>query len=285
MQYTYYGDGEIKVLGSAKQFRRLYIYHKYDRSSVVRFKQNDIAYIKRKAELGILEKIVIERVYLKNTIKTFYKNVNFYEDKLKSLYREDEIITYAEAQDIIGMGFRESKGFKKQIVEDQVKIQQLNDNKYEPGDSVYSLISAEKGVLQKVGIKKYLQNMVYSDFFGNLWNENELVILEEANIAISQYVERSERPIMLTPVEPAPYVRPPKFAVGDILASINYAKKGQLKILIVKNIFKNYIYQDLINDLWEESDLDTKENARSIAIEYLEEQKQQIFEAIRKENE
>jgi hypothetical protein len=69
------------------------------------------------------------------------------------------------------------------------------------------------------------------------------------------------------------------------LASINYAKKGQLKILIVKNIFKNYIYQDLINDLWEESDLDTKENARSIAIEYLEEQKQQIFEAIRKENE
>jgi hypothetical protein len=273
------------VLGSAKQFRRLYIYHKYDRSSVVRFKQKDIAYIKRKAELGILEKIVIERVYLKNTIKTFYKNVNFYEDKLKSLYREDEIITYAEAQDIIGMGFRESKGFKKQIVEDQVKIQQLNDNKYEPGDSVYSLISAEKGVLQKVGIKKYLQNMVYSDFFGNLWNENELVILEEANIAISQYVERSERPIMLTPVEPAPYVRPPKFAVGDILASINYAKKGQLKILIVKNIFKNYIYQDLINDLWEESDLDTKENARSIAIEYLEEQKQQIFEAIRKENE
>ena len=61
MQYTYYGSGEIKVLGSAKQFRRLYIYHKYDRSSVVRFKQKDIAYIKRKAELGILEKIVIER--------------------------------------------------------------------------------------------------------------------------------------------------------------------------------------------------------------------------------
>ena len=109
------------------------------------------------------QKIVIDKVYLKNTTKTFYKNVNFYEDKLNSLYREDELLTLEEAQNIIGMNALSHVEIQKPVAE----IKKINfQRKYQDGEILYSAIAAKSGKIEKVVIKKYSKDNV---LFSNHW--------------------------------------------------------------------------------------------------------------------
>ena len=159
MIYKYQGGGEIKIFGSAKQWRKLYYYHKYDSFAVAHYKKKDVAYVKSKSIMGILEKVVIEKVYIKNTTKTFYKNVNFYEDKFKSLYREDELITLEEAQEIINVGFLK---FEPIIEKEKINsVAKKISSKFNSGEILYSGSAAKKGELEKVVIKKCVKYKIY----------------------------------------------------------------------------------------------------------------------------
>jgi hypothetical protein len=104
MVYNYEGDGTIKVEGSAKQWRKVYYYHKYQRYAIARsktkFAGKDIAYRKSAAMKGKIEKVVIDQVIIKNTEKTFFQNVNMYQDIMNTLYKEDELISLDEAKSL-----------------------------------------------------------------------------------------------------------------------------------------------------------------------------------------
>jgi low affinity Fe/Cu permease len=104
MVYNYEGDGVVKVQGSAKQWRKVYYYQKYQRYSIAKsqpkYKGKDIVYRKSAAMKGKLDKVVIDQVILKNTEKTFFQNVTFYQDIMNTLYKEDELISLDEAKSL-----------------------------------------------------------------------------------------------------------------------------------------------------------------------------------------
>lgn len=196
MIYKYEGGGEIKIFGSAKQWRKLYYYHKYDSFAVAHYKKKDVAYVKSKSIMGILEKVVIEKVYIKNTTKTFYKNVNFYEDKFKSLYREDELITLEEAQvDLENARKIIEENRERSFCEKQtVKIQTFEPNNSVPVGSLWcSKTYAQKGEIVKILVKRILNNNIIEDKLGSLYQNNDLITVEEGkSIALVYWQNRRE---------------------------------------------------------------------------------------------
>lgn len=78
-------------------------YKKYSIS--FKFKENDIAYIKFKAEKGILEKIAVKAIYFNqgklNSFSQGGKRIIIYIDSLNALYMEHELVTRIEAEDLI----------------------------------------------------------------------------------------------------------------------------------------------------------------------------------------
>jgi hypothetical protein len=283
MIYKYEGSGEIKILGSAKQWKKLYYYHKYDSFAVAHYKNKDVAYVKSKSIMGILEKVVIEKVYIKNTTKTFYKNVNFYEDKLKSLYREDELITLQEAQEIINVGI-----LKFEPIIEKEKPNSVTKNissKFNSGNILYSGLAAKKGELEKVVIKKCVKYKIYLDMLNSMWNESELVDLENAKKIIEENRERKERPfyekqtVKIQTNEPNNSV-----PLGSLWCSKSHAQKGEILKILVKRILNDNIIEDKLGSLYQNNDLITVQEGKSIALAYWQNRREDIVDIINKSN-
>ena len=78
------------------------------------------------------------------------------------------------------------------------KILESIQTLYGPGDVVYNRLKAERGSLEKVVIKKQrlIKNrntfnrfvVMYIDTFNGLWNEYDLIKLEEAQILAQDYL-------------------------------------------------------------------------------------------------
>ena len=155
------------------------------------FRSKDVAYLRSSAVKGELVKIVIERVYLRNTTQSFYKDCNFYEDKLKSLYREDELLTLEEAQNIIGLN-------ALSITKEQKKSEKIQApkklSKYKNGDILYSLQSAKMGNMQRVKIKDCIGKKIYLDMLNSIWEESDLISEIEAQEKVNEYTVRSNKP-------------------------------------------------------------------------------------------
>lgn len=80
-----------------------------------------------------------------------------------------------------------------------------------------------------------------------------------------------------------------KWALNSLLFSKAKARRGIMELIAIKRVFFNNgtktqrqsvkIYQDTHNGLWNENDLLTEEEARTLAIAYWEKRKQQIINA------
>jgi len=283
MKYTYYGGGEVKVLGSAKQHAKLYFYRKFERSSVKRFGNKDIAYLKSEALKGKLQKIVIQKVYMKNTTKTFYKTVNFYEDALHSLYREDELITLQEAQDIIGLAFLEIKNQNINI--DKKIITDKNHKVKYPNNSVmYSFSAACKGQLEKVLIISSPKPKLYIDKLNSMWNEDDLVNEDRANELILEYKQRISTKIDKTNVKIQEFNQQSNAIVGHIYYDKISAERGVITPVLVTKIINSNIVQDRLNSLWEISNLVEHTEAKSLALNYWTNRRAQLVDVINQLN-
>lgn len=63
-----------------------------------KYEQRQIVYVKKKAEMGIFEKVAIKNRYAVGNPFHFLYN---YTDTLNELYEEDELILYDEARDLV----------------------------------------------------------------------------------------------------------------------------------------------------------------------------------------
>jgi len=283
MLYNYYGGGKIVVLGSAKQWKKIYYYHKYDRYSMGRFIGKDIAYLKSAALKGKLEKIVIEKVYIKNTIKTFYKDVNFYEDKLNSLYREDELITIEEAQQVINVSILTFEPIvKKEIIE---PVTRNISSKFVSGNVLYSAPAAKKGELEKVVVKKCIKHKIYLDMLNSMWNESDLVNLEVANKIIEENKERNERPFYKNQIVKSQTVRiSNNVPLGSLWCSKFHAQKGEIVKIVVRRILSDNFIEDTLGSTYENNNLITVQEAKSLALIYWLNRREQIVDIINQSN-
>lgn len=105
MIYTYEGDGVVKTQGSAKVWRKVYYFYKYQKYTLAKaqpkYNKGQAVYELKGARKGQLKKVIIDQIMLNNQKKTFFQDTTMYQDILKSLYREDELITLDEAKAIV----------------------------------------------------------------------------------------------------------------------------------------------------------------------------------------
>jgi len=180
MTYYYVGDGTVYTGSFALVHKNLYVKYKFDKYS--------IAYDKSAAEKGILKKVFIQKVILKNIVKSWHKNVVMYVDNLKSMYNEYDLLTLQEAQDIIDQSTYVPPNCS------------LPPNPpapipatYAPNTILYSLKDAEKGQIVKIVILRSLPQSptIYEDTLHSLWNESELISKNEAkNLALDYWESR-----------------------------------------------------------------------------------------------
>jgi hypothetical protein len=283
MNYTYDGGGEIKVLGSAKQHASLYFYRKFERSSQKRFGNKEIAYLKSEALKGKLQRIVIQKVYMKNTTKTFYKTVNFYEDALHSLYREDELLTLQEAQEIIGLFMLEVK-VQNVRAEEKIELPKKHIAKYANNSVMYSFSSAIKGQLEKVLIVSSPNPKLYLDKLNSMWNEEDLVNENEANQLIWEYEQRIATRIHKSDVRIQSLGQQVNIILGQIYYDKIAAKRGIITPVLVTKIINSNIVEDRLNSLWEIVDLIDLSEAKSLALNYWTTRREQLVDVINQSN-
>jgi hypothetical protein len=148
--------------------------------------------------------------------------------------------------------------------------------------------------LEKVYIEKViLKNVVptyhqflamYVDKMNTMYNESELVTYEEA----LQLVDLSTlmiRPLRTKPKEEKKVVSvtvEPSFVRGQILYSKSASLLGQMERIVIKSMLSPGVYQDLTNGLWNEDELISEESAKSFALTYWLERKNQIENAMRR---
>lgn len=92
MTYSYAGDGVVLTGSYAPAYKKLYVRYKFEKQS--------IAYDKAAAIKGTLKKVFIQRVILKNVVKSWNKDVVIYVDNLQSMYNERDLVTLKEAKEI-----------------------------------------------------------------------------------------------------------------------------------------------------------------------------------------
>ena len=90
MTFSYEGSGTILLEGCVCPTRQIYVYYKW--------RENSYAYLKYKAEKGVMERIAIKKVIIHQSPKTAYAEVVLYQDTLNSLYNESDLITEEEAK-------------------------------------------------------------------------------------------------------------------------------------------------------------------------------------------
>jgi hypothetical protein len=90
MTFAYQGGGTIKLDGCVCPTKQIYLYYKWS--------ENSFAYLKYKAQKGVMERIAIKRVIINKNARTAYADVVLYQDTLNSLYNESDLITEDEAK-------------------------------------------------------------------------------------------------------------------------------------------------------------------------------------------
>jgi hypothetical protein len=196
---------------------------------------NQTLYIKAKAEKGILERIVIKQVLL----NTAYE-IPVYKDTYNSLWSEEELILKAEADYLVSLY---TPVVQEQSFETDDDL--VEKSKWKNGESLYVRAKAERGVLERVIIKRviYRVNSLYIDFDNTIWSERELILKEEADYLVS----------LITPSTAVV----PRWSVNDSLFVKSKADIGIIQKVSIKRIIlnKNPVYVDSYNTLWNEDEL------------------------------
>jgi hypothetical protein len=89
MSLEYTGEGTIKISGCVCPIKNIYI--------LTQWAINSYAFLKYKAQRGIMEKISIKKVIVTNK-KIGSVQIVLYQDTLNSLYNESDLITEEEAK-------------------------------------------------------------------------------------------------------------------------------------------------------------------------------------------
>ena len=175
--------------------------------------------------------------------------------------------------------------------------------KFAKGDTAYLRSMANKGQLVAITIADVrLLNSpstfgvnvpIYVDQLNSLYNQGDLMTESEAQdlIIISPFI-KIEEPIVLgnssdvfaqrmqkyrtRPARNPEYVRgmasvaAPKFEVGERVCSRTAAIRGQLDCVVVKTIYgtTNFIYEDTLGGLWNQSEIVSRNTAKNLALEY-----------------
>jgi len=190
MKLSYFGGGLVNTGGFANTKEREIVRYKFER--------NSYAYIRRKAEIGQLERIFIDKVILKSTVKTFHKHVPMYIDNLNTMYDENELVTLEEAQDLIDANIyfapireQSSTAIKKKV---QIKV----SANFAPNDICFSKPAAVMGKMEKVIILRALNNNeIYMDKYNSLWPKDDLVLEPEAKALALKYWEEKKEFILI----------------------------------------------------------------------------------------
>jgi len=90
--FEYIGSGEAETLGCAVVSMLVYYNNAYSEGS--------IAYLKHKAMKGILERIAVKRLIIRQDKATGGMILFLYQDTLNSLYNETDLIPYQQAVDL-----------------------------------------------------------------------------------------------------------------------------------------------------------------------------------------
>jgi len=99
MQYT--GSGGINIFGCARIKQSNYYTYKYG--------ENSIVFLRYKAVRGVLEKIAIKKVILKQGYRTGGQVIPLYQDTFNAYYNEEELCTHQEAVDLATIYFEDLK--------------------------------------------------------------------------------------------------------------------------------------------------------------------------------
>ena len=268
MSFHYIGDGTVYTGSFALVHKNLFIKYKFDKYS--------IAYDKFYAQKGILKKVFIQKVVLKNIIKSFHKNVVMYVDNLKSMYNEYDLLTLEEAQAIIDQSV-----YVPPNCTPPIDPPEPLPSTFAPNSVHYSRNAAIKGTLEKVVILRSLpqQPQIYVSTLQGMYNEDDLISLAEAQ----DLIENSPPvpPYCPVPVEP-PLPLPATYPPNSILFSLNDSVKGILtKIVILRSLPQSpYVYEDTLHSLWNEAELIPETEAKANALAYWETRKTAIEELL-----
>lgn len=189
MKLTYWGGGEMLCGGHAFCHEDMYFHYK--------FAKGGTAYLKSMANKGQLVAITIADVHLLNTPATYGMNVALYVDKMNSLYNESDLVTEAEAQDLIIISpfinidepvviGNSSEVFAQRMLKYRVRparnpefvraASAVATPKFHVGEQVCSRNAALRGQLECMIVKTIYgtNTFIYEDTSGGLWNEYEL---------------------------------------------------------------------------------------------------------------
>jgi hypothetical protein len=270
MTFNYTGDGVVYTGSFALSRKIVYARYKFDRLS--------IAYDRMAAEKGILKKVFIQRVILKNVIKSWHKDVAMYVDNLHSMYNEYDLLTLEEAEEIVSQSV-----YVPPDCSPPVDPPPPLPATYAPNTILYSKRAAIRGKLEKVIILKSLpyQPEIYISTLKSMYNESDLITLVEAEQIIAE--SPPIPPYCPEPIEP-PAPLPSLYPPNTILFSLKDAEKGKIvKVVILRSLPQSpKIYEDISHSLWNEETLVFEEEAKSIALDYWEQRRAEIQNLLNK---
>jgi hypothetical protein len=140
-------------------------------------------------------------------------------------------------------------------------------------------------VVDEKVIKKCVKYKIYLDMLNSMWNESELVDLENAKKIIEENRERKERPfyekqtVKIQTNEPNNSV-----PLGSLWCSKSHAQKGEILKILVKRILNDNIIEDKLGSLYQNNDLITVQEGKSIALAYWQNRREDIVDIINKSN-
>lgn len=256
MTYHYLGGGTVLTGSFAPAHKNLYVRYKFDKYSV--------AYDREAAQKGVLKKVFIQKVILKNIVKSWHKDVVMYVDSMKSMYNERDLLTLAEAQAVVDQSV-----YVPPNCDPPTDPPPPLPSAYLPNSVHYSKPAAIVGRLEKVVILRSLpyQPKVYVSTLQGIFSEDDLVTLSQAQQLIDEAPEHP--PYCPEAPEPPPPL-PSLYAPNSVFYSRGDAEKGKMvKIVILRSLPQSpTVYQDTLHGLWNESELVSEAAAKSLALEY-----------------
>jgi len=90
--FEYIGSGGAETLGCAEYSMQVYYTYAFEVGSIV--------YLKHKAKKGILERVAIKRIFIRQNKATWGQPIFIYQDTLNSLYNEADLVTHQQAVDL-----------------------------------------------------------------------------------------------------------------------------------------------------------------------------------------
>lgn len=189
MRFTYYGGGQVLTSGFARCREQRLIYYKFARETV--------AYLRYKAEKGVLEPIMIDKVYLGDNTYTKYQPNVMYRDKLNCLFNERELCTRAEAQALVDEANIMAEFKPKTVVKERKYHEPVLPSTYKPGDIAFNKQAAKMGTLERIGITGVFNNIkeeIYEDITKGLWQLSQLCNEVEAKrLALEYWTKRKDQ--------------------------------------------------------------------------------------------